>query len=67
VWSTSIKPLGKGKYGARVYRNGKLHDQDNTAKSRAEARKNLKDLLRFVDKMGHDCDMADKARLRRKP
>lgn len=65
-FSTSIRPLGNGKYGARVYRNGVVFSQDNKSKTKAEARKALKELLRWVDKMGYDCPMADASRMRRK-
>lgn len=61
-FTTSIKPLGNGKYGARVYRNGKMHSQNNKATSKAEAARNLKELLRWVDKLGFDCPMASASR-----
>lgn len=63
-WTTSITPLGNGKFGARVFRHGNLHSEDNSAETKVEAAKNLKDLLRWVDKMGFDSPMADASRHR---
>jgi hypothetical protein len=65
-WGTSITPLGNGKYGARVFHKGKLHSQDNNGNSKKDAAKNLKELLRWVDKLGYDSPMADKSRSRQK-
>ena len=64
-WSTTIKPLGNGRYGARVLLNGNVLMEDNRAKTRQEAAVNLKDLLRWVDKLGYDCPMASASRDRR--
>ena len=49
-WETSVTPLGKGRYGARLLCNGKVVMQDNSAKSKQEAARNLKSLLRMADK-----------------
>lgn len=65
VWSTKITPLGNGKYGARVFKEGKLISEDNTANSRLQAAINLKELLRWVDKTGYDCPMASASRDRK--
>jgi len=63
--TTSVKPLGRGRYGARVFYDGRVIMQDNSARSRAEAAKNLKELLRMTDKMGYyDCPMAAASRFR---
>ncbi len=65
-FTTSVKPLGNGRFGARVYRNGKVHSENNKSKTKIEAGKALKDLLRWVDKMGFDCPMASASRDRQK-
>lgn len=64
-WSTSITPLGNGRYGARVFHNGRLHSENNSGKSKLEAANNLRDLLRWVDKSGYDSPMASASRDRR--
>lgn len=64
--TTSIKPLGNGKWGARVYKNGKVVEEHNTSTSRAEAAAALKELLRWVDKTGHRSPMASASRDRRR-
>ena len=63
---TSMSPLGRGRWGARVTFNEKIIMQDNTGRSRADAARNLKALLRMVDKMGYDCEMASASRMRRR-
>ena len=65
-FTTSIRPLGNGKFGARVYRNGVVFSQDNKSKTKQEAGKALKELLRWVDKLGFDCPMASASRDRRR-
>lgn len=62
-FTTSIKPLGNGRFGARVYRNGVVHSENNKSRSKLEAGKALKELLRWVDKMGFDCPMASASRM----
>ncbi len=64
--TTSVTPLGNGRWGARVFKNGKLIEEDNTSTSRAQAAKALKELLRWVDKMGHGSPMASASRDRAK-
>lgn len=59
-WSTKITRLGDG-YGCRVFKNGKVHSEGK-AKTRMEASKVLRDLLRWVDKLGFDSDMASASR-----
>ena len=62
-FTTSVKPLGNGKWGARVYnKNGKVIQEDNKSTTKQEAAKALKELLRWVDKLGYDCPMADASR-----
>lgn len=60
--TTSVKPLGNGRWGARVCYNGRVIDQDNSAESRQEAAANLKELLRWVDKMGRKSLIAEASR-----
>lgn len=67
VWTTSVVPLGNGKYGARVLRDGKLVAEDNSGTSRANAAANLRELLRWVAKRGYECSMASASRARQKP
>jgi len=61
-FSTSLTPLGNGTYGVRVYRNGQVLMEKNGLESKEAAAKELKDLLRWVDKMGYDSPMASASR-----
>ncbi len=61
-FTTSIRPLGNGKWGCRVYHNGIIVQEDNDSKSRQEAAKTLKMLLRWVDKLGYDSSIASASR-----
>ncbi len=61
-YTTSIKPLGNNKYGARVYKDGKVIMEDNSATNKKEAARNLKECLRMVNKCGYDSRMASKSR-----
>jgi len=63
-YTTSIKPLGNNKYGARVYKDGTVIMEDNSATNKKDAARALKECLRMVDKCGYDCPMASKSRNR---
>jgi hypothetical protein len=64
-WSTKVTKLGDGTYGCRVLRNGKIHSEGK-AKTRREVPGVLRELLRWVDKLGFDSEMADASRSRQK-
>jgi hypothetical protein len=61
-FSTSLTPLGDGTYGVRVYRNGQVLMEKNGLPTKEAAAAELKDLLRWVDKMGWDSPMASASR-----
>lgn len=63
-FTTSIKPLGNGRFGVRTLHNGVILFQDNKSRTKAEAAKALKAQLRMVDKCGWDSPMADASRHR---
>ena len=63
-FSTTITPLGNGQYGVRVLRNGVVISEDNSSCDRREAALKLKELLRWVDKLGYDSPMASASRVR---
>lgn len=64
-FSTKVTRIGKSLWGCRVFRNGKLHSE-KVVQSRSEVGPALKDLLRWVSKMGYESDMADASRCRNK-
>jgi len=61
-FSTSLTPLGDGTYGVRIYRNGQVLMEKNGLESKEAAAKELKDMLRWVDKLGYDSPMASASR-----
>jgi hypothetical protein len=60
-FSTKVTALGDGSYGCRVLHEGKVI-QEGRAESKAAVGPVLKDLLRWVDKLGYDSDMAAASR-----
>ena len=62
-WDTKVTYLGRGKYGCRVLREGKMHTEV-VVEGRRGIRAALRGLLRWVDKMGYDSTMADASRHR---
>ena len=64
-YETSMTSLGENLWGVRVLYNGKVIQED-TASSRKEARDKLKELLRWVDKLGGRSQMASASRVRQK-
>jgi len=63
-FTTSIRPLGNGHYGVRVLRDGEVVMQDNSAPTREEAAKALKECLRMLDKCCNPSPMASASRSR---
>ena len=63
-FTTTIKPLGNGRFGVRTLHNGKVIFQDNTPRTKAAAAKSLKEQLRMIDKCGWDSPMAYASRHR---
>jgi len=61
-FTTSIRPLGNGHYGVRVLRDGEVVMQDNSATTREEAAKALKECLRMLDKCCNPSPMAGASR-----
>ena len=57
-FSTSVTPLGNGRYGVRVLLHGVVIREDNKSRSRQEAASTIKESLRWVDKLGWTSSMA---------
>ena len=64
-WTTRVAHIGRGRYGVQVLRDGRVHAQ-TVARTKADVGGMLKDLLRWVDKLGYDSPMAAASRVRNK-
>ena len=63
-WTTKVTHLGNGWYGCRVINPaGEVHSE-SMVKGKAAIKDAMRELLRWVDKMGFDSDLASAARMR---
>lgn len=62
-FSTKVTYLGNSKWGCRILHNGEVFDQ-KVVDSKSMISKTIAEMLRWIDKLGYYCPMADASRTR---